>query len=447
MRITFVRPSITGRRSFDAMEPLAFSVLAAETPSDVELALFDERLGPVPEEHETDLVAMTVETYTARRAYQLATSFRRRGIPVVMGGYHPSFLPDEALQFADAVAVGDGELVWPRIVDDARRGALRGVYRDSRLPDLSRARYDRTIFRGKRYAIAAPVQYGRGCKYNCDFCSIRAFYGSSLRQRPPREVAAEIEALGRRFILLVDDNLFVDVPRALQLFRELEPLGVRWGCQVSVDVARDDAVMDAMQRSGCIAALIGFESLDGDNLNQMRKAWNLRGGGYADAIARFHDRGVMVYGSFVFGYDHDTVDVFDRTAEFAIASRLFLVNFSALTPTPGTPLYDRLKSEGRLLNDPWWLDPSYRYGQATFRPARMTPDDLAEGCLRARRQFYSYGSIARRALDAGANARGPARLGIYAAANLLTRRELGNKLGQRLGTSAPLAPLAEVACD
>jgi radical SAM superfamily enzyme YgiQ (UPF0313 family) len=447
MRVTFVRPSITGRRAFDAMEPLAFAVLAAHTPGDVEVAFFDERIEPIPDDHETDLVALTVETYTARRAYQIASAFRRRGVPVVMGGYHATFVPDEALGYADAVALGDAEPVWPQIVADARRGALARVYRADHAPDLADARYDRSIFRGKRYAPAVPVQYGRGCRYACDFCSIRAFYGSSVRHRPAAEVAAEVERLGRHFVLLVDDNLFVDVPSALELFAALEPLGVRWGCQVSLDVARDATVMDAMRRAGCVAALVGFESLDAASLADMKKLWNLKGGTYREAIDRFHDRGIMIYGSFVFGYDHDARDVFDRTVEFAVEAKLFLVNFSALTPTPGTPLYDRLKAQRRLIGDPWWLDPAYRYGQATFRPARMTADELTEGCLRARREFYSYGSIARRATNLKANGRGPSRIGIFAAANVMTRRELRNKLGQRLGTDAPIAPLVEVPCD
>jgi radical SAM superfamily enzyme YgiQ (UPF0313 family) len=189
---------------------------------------------------------------------------------------------------------------------------------------------------------------------------------------------------------------------------------------VSIDVARDGAVLDAMRRAGCVAALVGFESLDAASLGEMRKLWNLRDGDYATAIRRFHERGIMVYGSFVFGYDNDTVDVFERTAEFALETRLFLVNFSALTPTPASPVYERLKAAGRLLNDPWWLDPSYRYGQATFRPARMTPDELTEGCLRARELVYRYSSIGRRALNLRANARDAARFGIFAAANLMT---------------------------
>jgi len=438
MKITFIRPSITGRRAYDAMEPLAFAILAGLAPQDVELDFFDERLEEVPTDHETDLVALTVETYTARRAYQIAGEFRGRGVPVVMGGYHVSFLPEEALQFADAVVINDAEGVWEEVVRDARDDKLRRIYHSRQLPALSGLKFDRRIFHGKSYKAAAPVQYGRGCKYACDFCSIHAFYGSSLRQRPVGEVASEIESLDRRFILLVDDNLFVDPARAEELFHALAPLKIKWGCQVSIDVARDERLLKLMECSGCIAALVGFESLDETNLAQMNKKWNLRRCDYASAIRRFQDRSIMIYGSFIFGYDHDTVDVFERTAEFAVRAKLFLVNFSALTPTPGSKLYQRLRDEGRLIYGRWWLDPNYRYGEATFHPKLMTAEELTEGCLLARRYFYSAASIIQRAFDFSANARSPSRLGVYALANVISKLELNQKLGQRLGSETPL---------
>lgn len=170
----------------------------------------------------------------------------------------------------------------------------------------------------------------------------------------------------------------------------------------------------------------------------MNKKWNLRNGDYASAIRRFQERGIMIYGSFIFGYDHDTVDVFKRTAEFAVSAKLFLVNFSALTPTPGARLYQRLRDEGRLIYDRWWLDPNYRYGQATYHPKLMTAEELTQGCLQARRQFYGAASIIRRAFDFSANARSLSRLGVYALANLISKRELNQKLGQRLGSEAQL---------
>lgn len=437
MKILFVRPHLYDGRAKDALEPLVFAVLAGLTPPDVQLQLADERLEPVPMDVDADLVALTIETYTARRAYQIAQAYRARGIPVVAGGYHPSFLPDETQEYVDAVIVGDAEDVWPVLVEDARRGRLSRRYLAPRQPPLEGLRFDRRIFRGKRYPSIATVQYGRGCRYACDFCSIHTFYGAQVRWRPVQEVAAEIKALGRRSVLLVDDNLFIDRPRAEELFRALAPLGISWGCQVSLDVADDERLMKAMAGSGCIAALVGFESLDPDNLRQMRKSWNLRRA-FSESVRRFHDHGIMIYGSFIFGYDHDTPDTIARAVEFALESKLFLVNVSPLTPTPGSRLYDRLASEGRLLYDRWWLDPRYRYGDATYLPRHMTPAALGECCVRARQAFYGYRSIARRATNRRANSRTPSHLGVFLAANLMFRREIAGKIGRPLGALDPL---------
>ena len=440
--ITFIRPNMSDMRSSDAMEPMVFAILASRTPPDIEVVLHDDRLSPIPYDDPTDLVAMTVETFTARRAYQIATTFRERGVPVVMGGYHPTFVPEEALRFADAVVIGDAEGLWEQVVSDARRGALRRCYRDAGQPSLRGLKPDRTIFRGKQYAPVSLVQFGRGCRFACDFCSIHAFYGSNLRQRPVREVVAEIETLDRRHIFFVDDNIFVDVPRAEQLFRALIPLGIRWSCQVSIDVARNDSLLDLMQRSGCTTAVVGFESLDARNLAQMKKKWNLKYADYATSIRKLHDHGVMIYGTFVFGYDHDTVDAFEASVDFALRSKFFLANFNPLTPTPGARLYDRLLAERRLIHDRWWLDPSYRYGHATFQPRGMTPEELTDGCFWARRQFNRYSSIWRRVFDTRTNCRSPYRLGLYLAANLISRREILKKQDRHLGESAPLEQLS-----
>ncbi len=433
MHITFIRPSIYGTRAHDAMEPLAFAILAGLTPPDVTVALYDERVEAIPHSLATDAVALTVETYTARRAYQLATRFRQQGIKVIMGGYHPTFLPEEALQFADAVVLGDAEGVWGQLLQDLQRGNLQSRYQSPALPSLQKVRYDRRLFQGKRYQPILPIQYGRGCKFACDFCSIHAFYGTSLRQRSVEAVVEEIRVSRRKRVLIVDDNIFVDIPKAKELFEALLPLKVKWGCQVSVDVARDEELLRLMGRSGCIAALVGFESLDGDNLRQMKKGWNLKYGDYATAIRRFQAHGIMVYGSFIFGYDHDTPATFHATLDFALQHHLFLANFSALTPTPGTTLYDRLAVEGRLLFDKWWLHPDYRYGMATFAPTLMSLDTLTKGCLDVRRAFYSLSAVARRLRPHTLPSL--SHVGLFLGANLLTRRELKGKLGQTLGTA------------
>lgn len=441
MQITFIRPNFRQLRSRDAMEPLCFAILESLTPPDVETSFYDERIEPIPFDAPADLVALTVETYTARRAYQIAAEYRRRGVKVVMGGYHPTFLPHEALQYADAVVRGDAEGIWPRVVADAERGRLGRIYQQDRFAPLAGLWPDRSLFEGKPYGPLALIQYGRGCRYNCEFCSIRAFYGSSLRQRPVSEVVAEIERVGRKDIFFVDDNIFVSIAKAKELSEALIPLGIGWSCQVSIDVVRDRALVELMARSGCMAVLVGFESLNAANLKQMRKSWNLKYGDYATSIEVLQDAGIMICGTFVFGYDQDTVDSFDAAVEFAIRNKFLLANFNPLTPTPQAPLFDRLKREGRIIYDRWWLDPRYRYGEATFHPRGMTADELTEGCYRARSTFNRYGSIFRRMFDTRTNLRSPYRAGIYLLANRVSRKEVRAKQGMCLGEPGPLEPL------
>ncbi len=431
-------------RTFDAMEPLVFGVLAGLTPPDIDLALYDERVDPrIPYDDPTDLVALTVETYTAKRAYQISAQFRRRGVPVVMGGYHPTFLPEEARRYADSVVIGDAEGVWERVVEDARGGRLQRFYRQTRDVPLQGLTVDRNIYHGKKYAPIGLVQYGRGCRFACDFCSIHAFYGSSVRQRPVSEVVAEIERLDRKLIFFVDDNIFSNVMAAEELFRALVPLKIHWSCQVTLDVATNPRLMDLMAKSGCILAIIGFESLDERNLKQMRKQWNLKHGDYASVVRQFDDRGIMIYGSFIFGYDHDSVDSFGPTVEFAMRSNFCLANFNPLTPTPGTKLYDRLRAESRLLYDRWWLDDGFRYGEAVFHPQGMTAEDLTEGCFWARREFNTYSSMVKRAFNFKSNSRNLFNLSAFLASNITSRKEIYRKQGLRLGDSTPLEAMPE----
>jgi len=419
------------------MEPLCFAILKSLTPADVDVELFDERLEPLPFDIDTDLVAMTVETYTARRAYQVADRFRKRGIRVVMGGYHPTLLPDEALGHADAIVKGDAEGVWGQVVADARADRLRRIYEDDGFPPLDGPLPDRSIFDGKKYAPVGLVQFGRGCRFNCTFCSIRAFYGNNLRQRPIDDVVEDIRCSGKRHIFLVDDNLFVDRDKARALFEALVPLGISWSCQVSIDIARDEELVRLMRRSGCISALIGFESLNPDSLRQLNKHWNTKWQSYDDAIEVFRDAGIMLYGTFIFGCDTDSPDAFGDTVEFALRNKFVLANFNPLTPTPGAPLYDQLLNEGRLLHDRWWLDPGFGYGDATFEPRGMTAKELTAGCFAARREFNTARSIVGRMLDLRANCRTPFRAGVYLLANLMSRREIFRKQGRQLGGAMP----------
>jgi radical SAM superfamily enzyme YgiQ (UPF0313 family) len=431
--LTLLRPNMGNYRCSDAMTPLSMAILAARTPRTVDITLFDDRVEPIPEDDQPDLVALTVETFTARRAYELADRYRSRDVPVVMGGYHPSFLPEEALRHADAIVVGDAEGSWERLLDDFEHGRMKRIYSGGNARPLNDVRLDRSIFRGKRYVPMELVQYARGCRFACDFCSIRAFYRESLRSRVPREVVDEIQAIDTgRLIFFVDDNLFDSRRNIEALLEAITPLRVRWCCQISIDAARDDRLLDKMAEAGCMLALIGFESLSEASLRQMGKPWNRVSGDYRAVVRKFQQRGMSVYGTFVFGYDADTVDSVRRNLDFALEANLEVANFNPLTPTPGSPLYDRLLHEGRLLSRQWWLDPCYRYGDPIFVPRLMTAEALAEECFNARRAFYSWRSIARRMMNV---TRGLDwfRTGVIGMANVVSRREILRKQYRMLG--------------
>jgi len=422
VKLTLIRPNLGDFRSSDAMPPLAMGILAARAPG-WDVAFYDEKAEPLPRNDRPDLAALSVETFTARRAYAIADDYRARGVPVVMGGYHPTFLPEEALRHADAVVVGDAEGVWEEVLA-GRRGIVRG---NNERP-LDDYRIDRSIYASKKYAPVELVQYGRGCRFACDFCSIHSFYGASLRVRPLDGLLAEIETLpANRLLFFVDDNLFGRKSELLALLDAVTPLKRRWFCQISIDVARDEALLDRVAAAGCAGVLIGFESLDPASLAQMNKAWNAASGAYARVVRALHQRGIGIYGTFVLGYDADTADTIERTLAFALESNLEIANFNPLTPMPGSALYDRLLREGRLLKPAWWLDADYRYGDAVFEPRGMRAEELAEGVFEARRRFYRWSAIGRRVLGAAAS------IGLTIIANVITRREIYRKQRRTLG--------------
>ncbi len=445
-RLLLIRPNLADFRSGDAMEPLVAALLKALTPAEVVFEFVDERLEAVNLEARADLVAFTVETFTARRAYQLADQFRLRGIPVVMGGHHPSLCPDEAAEHADAVVVGDAEATWPRLLDDFAVGRLQRLYRDPGTASLLHIRPDCSVYVGKPYAPISLIQFGRGCRFACDFCSIHGFYGKRQAAYSIETTLAEFFSAPQRRIFFVDDNLFnsreqlVALLQALALRNRQLPLLQRkqWCCQISLDVCRDEELLNLLAQSGCFMVLIGFESLRRGNLQEMGKGWNRGQPVYAQAIRRLHERGILVYGTFVFGYGEDDISSFDETLAFARTQRLCIANFNPLTPTPGTPLYQRLRQAGRLLHERWWLAPGYRYGQATLRPLGMTPEQLEQGCFEARQRFYSLPSILERLRP---RPFGPVVWRYLDAAllvNWISRTEIRNKQGKPLGEVLPL---------
>ena len=407
MRLTIIHPCI-GRRPGQPyigtwqMEPLPAAAIAGLTPAGVKVKFYDDRMETIPFDEPTDLVAISVETYTAKRAYQIAGAYRRRRVPVVMGGFHAMLAPDEVAQYAEAVVIGEAETIWPTVIDDARHGRLQRLYRAETRPALHGLKPDRSIFRGKRYLPIGLVEAGRGCHFKCDFCAIQTAFDQTQTRRPVDDIIAELEWVrgqNKKFIFFVDDNITSNLQQAKELYRALIPLKIRWVSQASINAAHDEEFLELLVRSGCEGLLIGFESLNPENLKAMAKRFNTMKGGYEQALANLRRYGIKLYVTFIFGYDHDTPDSFAETVAFARQHRFFIGAFNHLTPFPGTPLYQRLQAEGRLLYDRWWLDDHYSYNQIPFRPANMSAEELQRGCLEARRSFYSIPSILRRGLD------------------------------------------------
>ena len=406
MRLTLVHPCIGRRRGQRyirtwQMEPLPPALIAGLTPPEVEVRFYDDRMEAVPFDEPTDLVALSVETYTAKRAYQIATEYRRRGVPVVMGGFHASLCPDEVERHAESVVVGEAEALWREVLDDYRHGRPRKRYRAERRPSLKGVKPDRRIFRGKRYLPIGLVEAGRGCHFRCEFCAVQTMFGATQTRRPADEIVAEVAGIkhDKRLLFFVDDNITSNLAQAKEFLRALIPLKVRWVSQASINAAHDEEFLELLSRSGCQGVLIGFESLNPDNLKAMNKTFNTMQGGYAKALANLSRHGIRLYGTFIFGYEWDTPASFADAVAFARDHGFYIAAFNHLTPFPGTELYRRLEAGGRLLYEAWWLDADYAYNRIPFRPERMAPAELERGCVEARRSFYSWPSILRRALD------------------------------------------------
>lgn len=434
MKILLIHPSFAeGYHTPAVFTPLAPAILAALTPPEHEVTFIDERLEEIPFGRAFDLVGISTCTFAARRAYQIAAVFRTRGTPVVMGGFHPTLLPDEAAAHADAVVTGDAEHSWPQVLIDAAAGRLRGRYGPPGREPAVGVRPDHSIFRGKPYRTPYLLQFGRGCPRDCEFCAIRAAYGGCMVTRPVDEVRDELAACGKRRVFFVDDNLLGNRRELIRLLEAITPLRLRWSSQIDLRVADDPELLERMRRSGCEMLLIGLESLAKDNLLQMGKTWN-QPDGYAARLARIRKAGIMVYATFVFGYDADDAGSIERTLRFALRERFLLANFNPLQPFPGTPLYDRMEREQRLVYDRWWLEPGYRWQQALMVPQRMTPAELTDGCRRARERFHGIPSVLRR-LPSPAHLRRPANLAMFLAANWISRRDIRAK--SDLPTHAP----------
>ena len=314
-----------------------------------------------------------------------------------MGGFHPSLVPEEVAEYAEAVVVGEAEETWPRVLTDFQKGKLQRVYRAECRPDITRTMPDRSIFGTKRYLPFALIEAGRGCPQHCEFCAIQTAFGATQTMRSPQVIVEEIKALKKshNLFFFVDDNVIAHLDKAKELFEALIPLNIKWVSQATINMTYDRELLTIMKRSGCLGVLIGFESLDDENLKTMNKGFNSARGGASEAIRRMHEHELLVYATFVFGYENDTLDSFRQTVQWGIDNKIFMMAFNHCTPFPGTALYERLEREGRLLYDRWWLDDRYRYGQVPYRTS-LGADVIQQECVKARKAFYGPKSILQR---------------------------------------------------
>ena len=392
--LKFVSSFLFSRKYFSYL--LAIPTLASLTPREHEIRVFDENIEDIDYGWGATLAGISVRTMFALRAYDIADRFRKMGVKTVLGGIHPSFCTEEALQHSDSVVVGEAEGIWPGLLKDAEEGKLRRVYRSEGYTDLTSSPATvRSLMSKKRY-FADIVQTTKGCPFTCEFCSVYAFDGQKIRNKPIDMVLKEIrEVQGtdaqfkKKSVFFADDNIIANPKYARELFMALKACRLNWSCQASINISKDDDLLRLMKESGCGSILIGLESISAENLTRMNKKLNLRYD-YLTAIQKIQSHGILVHGSFILGNDFDDLSSFDKLIHFIKEARLLMPLINILTPFPGTELHKRLDGEGRILHKDW---SKYDAAHVVFKPALMSPEELMAGYQKVLREVYSFESI------------------------------------------------------
>ena len=364
--------------------------LAAFFPGDWQVTHIDEETRPVDFSEQYDLVALTFHTPCCAHAYEIAAKFRAKGTRVIMGGPHVTLVPDEAEQHADSIFIGECENTLPQFFSDFAQGSPKKRYEDAGTVDLAKVPLLRREHFHRADHTAGTMFATRGCPNACEFCAIACIYKNKFRKRPVSEVAKDFSAFKGKVVVFWDDNISADIEYAKELFRAITPYKKWWTSQASIAAGEDDQFLELAYKSGCRHLFIGFESITQMSLDGANKGFN-KVERYREIIKRIHSHGISIQAGIVFGFDCDTSSVFDETLAFLKENGVAQATFNMLTPYPGTPLFDRLKAEGRILTGDW-----SKYNSRTdvvFRPKNMSPPQLLDGFNRVNREFYRLGNI------------------------------------------------------
>lgn len=378
--------------------PLALPTLAALTPSDVEVILTDENVEPINFDEEVDLVGITGMSCAIPRSYEIAEEYRRRVVPVVMGGIHVSILPEEAIEHCDSVVVGEAEEIWERVVRDAQKKNLQKFYRAEQFPDLTNSPIPRwDLLKNDKY-LYSIMQTGRGCPYDCEFCLAKVFNGRKHRHKNIEQVVEEIKILQginpEKSIFFADDNILAVSQYAEELFNAIKPLKLRvWWCQSSVNKLKDEKLLDLMKEAGCRVVFIGFESISQESLGNLNKSVINKVTEYKETIKKIHSKGIAIFGSFILGSDDDRGADLKDMVDFIMENNIAFSMSNILTPLPGTRLFQRLEKENRIISREWW---KFNGDWVCFRPKLMSAQSLKKGQIFVLKEIYSYDKLYKR---------------------------------------------------
>jgi radical SAM superfamily enzyme YgiQ (UPF0313 family) len=388
MNVLLIVPSLTrGRSHFMRMPQLTLGIISALTPPGIEVDTVEEEAEEINFNKHYDLVGISCMTRVAERAYQLSSFFRQKGSKVVLGGIHPSVMPEEAIAHCDSVVIGEAEGCWEELTDDFKQNRLKKFYRSTN-SDLSKFPIPRLKPNRNPFQVV-PIFCTRGCPYACDFCSVTDLYGKKLRHRQVKDIVKEITLRDSDKFFFLDDNIVGDVKFAYELFTALKELKIRWVGQASISLAKNKDLLKLAQRSGCAGLFVGIESVSPENLKKLRKTSN-EVEEHSRAIQIIRDAGIYFHASLVFGFDDDDKSIFEKTLEFLYKNKIPSATFNILTPYPGTAIYERFKSEGRLLSRNWR---DYNHRTVVFQPKNLTPEELAEGFIWLGKHYYTKTSI------------------------------------------------------